>query len=112
MGGNRRATNAKFNGAVAPLATVHSEDIQNGTVLDSDSKDEDLRKWLSGKEDSLLSWLNEDDSNEGEGTDSFMEVEEVLTEDAAELKSKADGAYTLKDQEPFSLDTRLNPPRP
>jgi len=28
------------------------------------------------------------------------------------LKSRAAGAYTLRDQEPFSLDTRLNPPTP
>jgi len=28
------------------------------------------------------------------------------------LKSSAAGAYALRDQEPFSLDTRLNPPLP
>lgn len=28
------------------------------------------------------------------------------------LKDQAAGAYALKEQEPFSLDTRLNPPRP
>jgi RES domain-containing protein len=28
------------------------------------------------------------------------------------LKSNAADAYTLRDQEPFSLDTRLNPPKP
>jgi RES domain-containing protein len=28
------------------------------------------------------------------------------------LKSSAAGAYALRDQEPYSLDTRLNPPKP
>jgi KaiC/GvpD/RAD55 family RecA-like ATPase len=84
-------TNGKFDGTVGPLTTVHGDAEQNGTVADSDPKTDDLRKWLTGKEESLLSWLNEDDSNkDGQGTDSFIEVEEVLHEDAAELKSKAE----------------------
>jgi len=84
-------TNGKFDGTVAPLTTLHGDADQNGTVADSDPKTDDLRKWLTGKEESLLSWLNEDESNkDAQGTDSFIEVEEVLHEDAAELKSKAE----------------------
>jgi hypothetical protein len=72
------------------LTTVHGDADQNGTVVDTDPKTDDLRKWLTGKEESLLSWLNDDSNINDQGTDSFIEVEEVLHEDAAELKSKAE----------------------
>jgi KaiC/GvpD/RAD55 family RecA-like ATPase len=90
VGGNRRGSNGKYDGTVAPLTTVHGDVDQNDPATDSDPKNDDLRKWLTGKEESLLSWLSDESSDEKPEEDSFIEVEEVISEDAEELKSKAE----------------------
>ena len=63
----------------------------NDLISTDPSKDDDLRKWLTGEEDSLLTWLSEGDLADAKvEEDAFSAVEEVLTEDAAALKQKAE----------------------
>ena len=55
------------------------------------TKADDLRKWLTGEDDSLLSWLNEGEiAEERKEHDAFTEVDAVLSEDAEQLKEKAE----------------------
>jgi hypothetical protein len=39
----------------------------------SRSKDDDLRRWLTGEEDNLLTWLNENDKGETEAISSITQ---------------------------------------
>jgi KaiC/GvpD/RAD55 family RecA-like ATPase len=63
----------------------------NDPISGENSKDDDLRKWLTGEQDSLLSWLSEGEvENDQVEADAFASVEDALSEDAEELREKAD----------------------
>lgn len=74
------------------MQDVQAETVPASNPISTDgAKADDLRKWLSGDQDSLLTWLSEGEVMDAKvQEDAFTVVEEVISEDAAELKEKSE----------------------
>lgn len=73
MGISRKAANAKKDGSVEALDAVKPSPANIDNDDFNRSKDDDLRRWLTGEEDNLLTWLNENDKGETEALSSITQ---------------------------------------
>jgi KaiC/GvpD/RAD55 family RecA-like ATPase len=85
LGISRKAVNAKKDGTVASLDDVKSDPADLGDDDFNRSKDADLRRWLTGEEDDLLSWLNEGDRG---GTEAVSTISHSMEEGDGRAKSE------------------------
>jgi KaiC/GvpD/RAD55 family RecA-like ATPase len=88
LGISRKAAHAKKDGSVAALDAVKpSPAIMENDDFDR-AKEHDLRRWLTGEEDDLLTWLNEGDKGE---TDALSSITHTVGEgDARDRSEKGD----------------------
>lgn len=86
MGVSRKAATAKRDGTATAMEAMRASPTP--TALSDADKDkvDDLRRWLTGEEDSLLTWLNEGDGR-GE-TEAMVHATQALDEEGGELRDK------------------------
>ena len=86
MGISRKAAHAKKDGS---LAAVAAEKLDPAPKVNdfNQSKDDNLRRWLTGEEESLLTWLSEGDAGE---TEAFSQTAQGLDEDDVREKPEKD----------------------
>ena len=77
LGISRKAASAKKDGGVSALEAVKPGPANIAHDDFERSKDADLRRWLTGEEDDLLTWLNEGDRGD---TDAISSVSHGIVE--------------------------------
>jgi len=85
LGISRKAVHAKKDGSVAALDVVKPSPANMENDDFDRSKEHDLRRWLTGEEDDLLTWLNEGDKGE---TDALSSITNTVGEGGARNRSE------------------------
>jgi len=88
LGISRKAAHAKKDGSVAALEAVKPSPANMENDDFDRSKEHDLRRWLTGEEDDLLTWLNEGDKGE---TDALSSITHTVGEGDARDRSEKGG---------------------